>query len=45
MNQQFKNTLQWTFVALSVIMIGLFLYFSNGLVKSLGKEEQTYPLK
>ena len=39
MNQQFKNTLQWTFVALSVIMIGLFLYFSNGLVKSLGKEE------
>ena len=39
MNQKFKNILQWTFVALSVILIGLFLYYSNGLVKSLGKEE------
>lgn len=39
MNQHFKNSLQWTFVVLSIILIGLFLYFSNGLAKSLGHEE------
>ena len=41
MNQHFKNSLQWIFLILSVVLIGLFLYFSNGLVKSLGKEETT----
>lgn len=39
MNQHFKISLQWIFLILSVVLIGLFLYFSNGLVKSLGKEE------
>jgi len=39
MNQHFKNSLQWIFLAVSVLLIGLFLYFSNGLVKSLGEEE------
>ncbi len=39
MNQHFKNSLQWIFLAVSVILIGLFLYFSNGLVKCLGQEE------
>ena len=39
MNQHFKNSLQWIFLAVSVILIGLFLYFSNVLVKSLGQEE------
>lgn len=39
MNPHFKNSLQWAFLILSVLLIGLFLYFSNGLVKSLGKEE------
>ena len=39
MNQRFKNALQWTFIGLSVILIGLFLYYSNGLAKSLGREE------
>ena len=39
MNQHFKNSLQWVFLIFSIILIGLFLYFSNGLVKSLGKEE------
>lgn len=41
MNQQFKNSLQWLFLMVSVLLIGLFLYFSNGLVKSLGEEETT----
>lgn len=39
MNQHFKNSLQWIFLVVSVVLIGLFLYFSNGLVKSLGQEE------
>lgn len=39
MNQHFKNSLQWIFFIVSIILIGLFLYFSNGLVKSLGQEE------
>lgn len=39
MNQQFKHTLHWAFLILSVLLIGLFLYYSNGLVKSLGREE------
>lgn len=41
MNQQFKNSLRWIFLVMSVLLIGLFLYFSNGLVKSLGREETT----
>lgn len=39
MNQHFKNSLQWIFLVVSVLLIGLFLYFSNVLVKSLGQEE------
>ena len=39
MNIHFKHSLQWVFLSLSVILISLFLYFSNELVKSLGKEE------
>ncbi|MBQ0057153.1 MAG: HAMP domain-containing histidine kinase [Bacteroidales bacterium] len=39
MNQNFKSSLQWTFLILSVLLISMFLYFSNGLVKSLGQEE------
>lgn len=39
MSQYFRNSLQWIFVVLSVILIGLFLYFSNGLAHSLGLEE------
>lgn len=39
MSQYFRNSLQWIFVVLSVILIGLFLYFSNGLAHSLGQEE------
>lgn len=39
MNQHFKNSLQWVFLSVSVILIGLFLYFSNQLVKSLAQEE------
>ena len=39
MNQQFKHSLHWAFLVLSILLIGLFLYYSNGLVKSLGKEE------
>ena len=39
MNQRFKNSLQLVFLAVSVILIGLFLYFSNALVKSLAQEE------
>lgn len=39
MSQYFRNSIQWIFVVLSVILIGLFLYFSNGLAHSLGQEE------
>lgn len=39
MSQYFRNSIQWIFVVLSVILIGLFLYFSNGLAHSLGLEE------
>lgn len=39
MNHRFKNTLQWAFLSLAVLLIGLFLYFSNELVTSLGREE------
>lgn len=39
MNQRFKNIVQWIFLTVSVITVGLFLYFSNGLVKSLEREE------
>lgn len=41
MNSRLKNILQWTFLSLSVILIALFLYFSDGLVSSLGQEERT----
>jgi signal transduction histidine kinase len=36
-----KNKLQWLFLILSVVLIALFLYFSNRLVQSLGQEERT----
>lgn len=39
MSQYFRNSIQWIFIVLSVILIGLFLYFSNGLAHSLGQEE------
>jgi len=35
-----KNTLQWLFLSLSVLLIALFLFFSNRLVQSLGQEER-----
>ncbi len=41
MSNSLKNTFQWIFLILSVILIALFLYFSNKLVKSLGQEERT----
>ena len=36
-----KNKLQWLFLILSVLLIAVFLYFSNKLVQSLGQEERT----
>lgn len=39
MSISLKNKLQWIFLTLSVMLIALFLYFSNRLVKSLGQEE------
>lgn len=36
-----KNKLQWLFLILSVLLIAVFLYFSNQLVQSLGQEERT----
>jgi len=35
-----KNILQWIFLTLSVLLIALFLFFSNRLVQSLGHEER-----
>lgn len=40
MSISLKNKLQWLFLILSVLLIGLFLYFSNRLVQSLGQEER-----
>lgn len=39
MVRHLKFFIQWFFLILSVVLIVLFLYFSNGLVKSLGEEE------
>lgn len=41
MNNNIKNILQWVFLSLSVLLITLFLFFSNQLVQSLGQEERT----
>lgn len=41
MNDRLKNILQWTFLLASVVLIGMFLYFSNRLVKSLEEEERS----
>ena len=41
MSNSLKNKLQWLFLILSVVLIALFLYFSNRLVQSLGQEERT----
>lgn len=35
-----KNILQWIFLTLSVLLIALFLFFSNRLVQSLANEER-----
>lgn len=35
-----KNILQWVFLTASVLLIALFLFFSNRLVQSLGEEER-----
>lgn len=40
MSSSLKNTLQWLFLSLSVLLIALFLFFSNRLVQSLGQEER-----
>ena len=41
MSNSLKNKLQWLFLILSVLLIAVFLYFSNQLVQSLGQEERT----
>lgn len=41
MSLRLRNILQWTFLVTAVLLITLFLFFSNGLVKSLGDEERT----
>lgn len=40
MNNSLKNILQWLFLTLSVLLIALFLFFSNRLVQSLEQEER-----
>lgn len=40
MSNSLKNILQWLFLTLSVLLIALFLFFSNRLVQSLGQEER-----
>lgn len=40
MSNRLKNILQWLFLSLSVLLIALFLFFSNQLVLSLGQEER-----
>lgn len=39
MTQSVKNSIQWTALISAVVLVMLFMYFSNGLVKSLGQEE------
>lgn len=41
MNSRLRNILQWIFLVAAVVLITLFLLFSNRLVKSLGEEERT----
>ena len=41
MSNRLKNILQWMFLTLSVLLIALFLFFSNRLARSLGQEERT----
>lgn len=41
MSQRLRNILQWSFLTVAVLLIALFLLFSNRLVKSLGDEERT----
>ncbi len=41
MSPRLRNILQWIFLVTAVLLITLFLFFSNGLVKSLGNEERT----
>lgn len=40
MSNSLKNILQWLFLTLSVLLIALFLFYSNRLVQSLGREER-----
>lgn len=40
MTLRLKNILQWAFLSVAVLLIALFLVFSNRLVKSLGEEER-----
>lgn len=40
MSNSLKNIFQWLFLTLSVLLIALFLFFSNRLVQSLGQEER-----
>lgn len=40
MSNSLKNILKWVFLLLSVLLIALFLFFSNRLVHSLGQEER-----
>lgn len=39
MKNRLKNIFQWVFLLASIVLIGLFLFFSNRLVKSLEVEE------
>lgn len=41
MNIRLKNILQGAFLVVSVLLVALFLFFSNRLVQSLGQEERT----
>lgn len=41
MNIRLKNILQGSFLIISVLLVALFLFFSNRLVHSLGQEERT----
>lgn len=41
MTNRVKNILQWTFLVTAVLLIALFIFFSNRLVKSLAEEEHT----
>ena len=40
MNNRLKNIFTWFFLLVSILLIGLFLYFSNRLVRSLEEEER-----